>query len=153
MYLNNNQVGSILKNKDIIQAMFDFINKQDCDQKYIEVYSWLLNNYPKFIDSIDINFIKVGLLTADGLYSLFKRKTKKDNFKKDNFKTEDKAKLLLKSWKNNKFHTELTKFMNEDVITKMFAEDRKCTNQIIIKFLAKFDKAIIQKINLADKSL
>ena len=43
--------------------------------------------------------------------------------------------------------------MNEDVITKMFAEDSKCTNQIIIKFLAKFDKAIIQKIDLAGKSL
>ena len=153
MYLNNNQVGSILKNKDIIQAMFDFINKQDCDQKYIDVYSWLINNHPEFIDSIDINFIKVDLLTADGLYSLFKRKTKKDNFKKDNFKTEDKAKLLLESWKNNKFHTELTKFMNEDVITKMFAEDRKCTNQIIIKFLDRFGKTIIQKIDLADKSL
>ncbi len=150
IYLNDNQVESILKNKEIIKAMFDFISQQNCDLKYIGVYSWLINNHPKFIDSINIDFLKVDLLTADGVSRLFKRIEEREGY---NFKTEDKAKLLLALWQKNTFNGELIGKINSDIIKEMFKQDKECTNQTIIKFLNKFDNKTIESLDLADDNL
>ena len=148
--LNNDQIELVMQNQNIVEAIFNIVNERNCDTKYTDAYSWFINTHEEVVKSIDINFLKMDLLTADGAKGLFDRQEYK--YFKDLKAT---AHLFLKLWEINAFGKNLILKIksNLSIIEAMLKENKECTNQIIIKFLAEFDKAIIQKIDLTDKSL
>ena len=149
IYLNENQIQSIL-NSSIAAAIFSVVNDSNCNNKYISAYSWFINNHPKFTDSINIDFVKLDLLSADVVYSLW---NKIENKKHNDSNCVDKTTLLLILYSKNMLNKKLIRKIDADVIKKMLEQNQKLTNEIIIKFLDQFNNQFIKSIDLSDDKL